>query len=150
MTCDNKRSSAPLGRSKVFCVQYSPSHAIPEFIQGRDNNLEVCSVVAIEKAHDIFENEPFRLKSFSKLCKPVEKSASATFQTFAFSLICKAEVLAGKSSTPDVCRRNLLLNFLIIDVTYEWNVRPVLAKNLLAKFVFLALENDFKTGALEA
>ena len=60
MQSNNEDAAALLGDSEVLAVKHTPRHAIPEFIQRLEDDGEVPSSMASEKAMHVFEDDGSR------------------------------------------------------------------------------------------
>ncbi len=57
MTSNNVDATSRLGDSEVLAVKYPPRHAIPEFDQRLDDDSKISSLVRIEKAWNVLEDD---------------------------------------------------------------------------------------------
>lgn len=74
---NNVDATALLGDSEVFAVKHTPRHAIPEFVQRLENDGEVSSSVAREKAVHVFEDNGSWSASSNEAHKLVKESRLA-------------------------------------------------------------------------
>jgi hypothetical protein len=67
-TCDKVDTATALGCSKIFCIEYSPRNAVPEFIQLFEENPEIFAFMAVKQTGDIFDNDPTGFSSGNECC----------------------------------------------------------------------------------
>lgn len=146
-TADNEHAAASLGDSEVASVQSSPRNAIPELLHFAEKPSEVSPFVGTEEPRDVFQQEPPRSASLSKVEEGEGEAAPLAGEPCALS--CEAEVLAGEPSAPDVCFWDVI-RFNLRDASQIWSVWESLSQHCAGVWINFAEADGPDPGAFKA
>ena len=133
----------------MLAVKHSPRQTIPELVHRLENDGEVSSSVASEKAMNVFEDNNFRPTRPNQGCEVMEEAGLVSPEACAGSHAGKGEILAGKSCGPDVGVRDSS-RVDTLDVLFGDHLGEMLRQDPATKCLLLALEDAFDSGAFKA
>lgn len=147
MDSNNEHPTALLGDSEILAVKHTPRDTIPEFVQRLEYDGEIASSMTSEKPVDIFEDDGSWHTSSNEAHKLVKESRLLPSKPRSRPHSCQREVLAREPCCPDIGTRDICF-FDIGDVSLSGDTRPVLLKDVYAKFFKFALKRDVEPGTL--
>ena len=107
---DSVHSLSVLRHSVVFRVENLPFDIVPSFGQFTEIIEEVPSGMAVEKAFNIFEDNPFGsiffFFAFEEVNEVKKESTSVSVNSGPAS--CNRDILTRRPSSPYICVRNVI------------------------------------------
>jgi hypothetical protein len=133
----------------MLAVEHSPRQTIPELVHRLENDGEVSSSVASEKAVNVFEDNNFWPTLANQGCEVMEESRLVSPQSCPWSHSGEGEVLAGEARRPDVGVRDIS-RVDTLDVLLRDDVGKVLSKHSATKRLLFTLEYALDPRSLKA
>ena len=142
-----------LGDSVIFGIKNLPLDIVPSFGQFTEIIEEVPSGMAVEKAFNIFEDNPFGFIffrfAFEEVNEVKKQSASVTVKPASSS--CNREVLTRTSRSPYICLRNIICSEFrdVVSMPFSFGIIHG-AVGPHREFVLFAKSDALHAGQFEA